>query len=422
MTARLVTAFGCSLLVHLGILLLPIWLASAAGDAVVAGSQPDRSMPVFVVPREDPAFPGLNPVDAAAASRIQPLDAGSATVAIGNFTFDAGKLAERAPVLFPFVSPGLSLDHFALAPAGESRLLYERPVSAAVARARAAARPLEMSDAAVQTLIDRAWSRRERWVAFEPVRRLAAQYSAASGGLPTVFQRYTDLNALQPYQDMAIPDARFWTQLGLSADHVNFIGFIRRYSSENPGTRGAIELLFLLDRIAEASQDALVTLLAYNPEQDLRWTRQTNRQAYRLALQLLHYYRSELSRRGLNSGPAITLHYERVRLAILHGVVRTTPDGYRANDARFLIGAIYWGQGRRVEALRTWRGLSCAATDSYVAACTQLARVVPGATDAAAESADFARQINRVLKNEHARWWDFSYDRLKRFGYRVDSY
>jgi hypothetical protein len=35
---------------------------------------------------------------------------------------------------------------------------------------------------------------------------------------------------------------------------------------------------------------------------------------------------------------------------------------------------------------------------------------------------DLIRQITRVLKNESGRWADFSYDRLKRFGYRFDTY
>jgi hypothetical protein len=202
---------------------------------------------------------------------------------------------------------------------------------------------------------------------------------------------------------------------------VQFIGFIRHYAAANPGTRGTIELLFLLDRIAEASQDALVTLLAYNPEADLRWTRSTNRQAYRLALQLLHYYRSELSRRGLYSNAAIGLHYDRIRLAVLSGILRTTPGGYRASDARFLMGTILWKQGRDAAALQAWRGLACAPTDSYLAACTQLSRIIPSTNDAPGD-ADLARQITRVLKNEHSRWWDLSYDRLKKFGYRFDSY
>jgi hypothetical protein len=161
-----------------------------------------------------------------------------------------------------------------------------------------------------------------------------------------------------------------------------------------------------------------LTLLAYKPEEDLRWTRESNRQAYRLALQLLHYYRSELSRRGLYSNAAVNLHYDRVRLAILDGIVRTTPAGYRASDARVLMGTIYWKQGRRAEAIRSWRGLSCGATDSYAVSCAQLARIIPAATS----DADLARQVDRVIKYEQGRWWDLSYDRLKQFGFRFDTY
>jgi mannose/fructose/N-acetylgalactosamine-specific phosphotransferase system component IID len=33
-----------------------------------------------------------------------------------------------------------------------------------------------------------------------------------------------------------------------------------------------------------------------------------------------------------------------------------------------------------------------------------------------------AREIDRILKNENARWLSFSYDRLHRFGYAFDRY
>ena len=378
---RYVSSFGCSLLLHAGVVALVVWLVSSPTPEIIVERAPDRAMPVFVVPREDPAFPGLNPVESSAAARIQAPDDESATIDFGGFTFDAGKLAQRALVLFPFVSPGLSLDHFGLAPNRERPLLFQSPASTAAGDGPAV-QPLDMSDSAVQAVVDKAWSRRERWAAFEQIRGLAARHSADAGALPSVFRRYTDQNALQPYQDMAIRDPRFWTQLGLAADHVQFIGFIRHYAAANPGTRGTTELLFLLDRIAEASQDALVTLLAYNPEADLRWTRSTNRQAYRLALQLLHYYRSELSRRGLYSNAAIGLHYDRIRLAVLSGILRTTPAGYRASDARFLMGTILWKQGRDAAALQAWRGLACAPTDSYLAACTQLTRIIPSTNGA----------------------------------------
>ena len=420
MLCRYVSAFAGSLAIHAGVIAVLVWMLVPNTQAVV-GKVPDTAVTAFVVPREDATFPGLNPVDRSAARPIQALPDESSTVSVGGFTFDARKLFERALVLFPFVSPGLSLDHFALKPGEERVLLFERPASTAGPR-DAADRPLLMSDAAIQAVIDKAWSRRERWAAFEPIRVLAATHSADTGAMASVLQRYTDQNALQPYRDQAIPDPRFWTQLGLAADHVSFIGFIRQYAASRPGTQGSIELLFLLDRIAEASGDALLTLLEYDPEQDLRWTRESNRPAYRLALQLLHHYRSELSRRGLYSKAAVALHYDRVRLEILSGIVRTTPAGYRASDARFLMGTIFWKQGRHAEAMRSWGGMSCATTDSYLAACTQLARITPTASGTPGHDRDLPLQIARVLKNEQGRWWHLSYDRLKRFGYRFDSY
>jgi hypothetical protein len=236
-----------------------------------------------------------------------------------------------------------------------------------------------------------------------------------------LLQRYTDLNALQPYRDKDLPDPRLWAQLGIVADHVSFIGFIRQYAADYPYTRATTELLFLLDRIAEASQDALVALLDTDPIRHLGWTREVNPRAFQLAANLRAHYQSELSKRGLSSPLALARFYDRVRLAILDGIVRTSPARYRVSDARFLIGSILWRQGRRSEAIETWRGLSCGASDSYAAACGHLTRIIPAA-GAVRDDPAFGQQVMAVLKNEQGRWWDLSYDRLRKFGYRFDTY
>ena len=418
---RYLSAFTGSLALHAALILTLAWPLRTVLPRPSSAAPAPPSVAVFAVPQEDEKFPGLKPVPSGSAARIEPLDQDSAVVSIGDFKFDASKLVERADVLFPFLSPGLSLDHFAIHPGDEHVLIYERPAPVRAAGQRGALPPLQISDRAIQALVDRTWSRRERWAAFQPIAELARHYHATNGDLPLVFQRYTDQNALQPYRDMEIRDPRLWTQLGLAADHVSFIGFIREYAAAHPGTRGAIDLLFLLDRMAEASEDALQTLLDCNPEGDLQWTRSTNRDAYRLALQLRTYYRAQMSRLDIPTRSALAGHYARTRLAILEGILRTTPDGYRAGDARFLIGAIHWRTGHPSEALAAWRAITVVPGDSHRAAAEELVTVL--AADAANhDPAQLTRQIIRVLQRDFGRWWDSSYDRLKQFGYRFDTY
>ena len=417
MLRRYTSAFAGSLAVHAGIIAAIVWLL--APPRLLVEAPPARAVAVVLVPPEDARFPGLKPLEPAAAL-VRGLRPEDRKVSVGGFTFDAGKIADRAEVLFPFVAPGVALEYFGLRPPGALIFMREAPAQAAGAD-RSRYRPLALSDAALQAVIDKSWARRERWTGFETVRALTYRYSPNEGQLPAVLQRYTDQNALQPYRDKEDPDPRLWAQLGIAADHVYFIGFIRRYAAEHPSTRATTELLFLLDRIAEASQDALVALLAIDPEKDLRWTREANVKAYHLAVRLRGHYRGELSRRGLASPAALKGHYDAARLAILNGIVRTTPSGYRLSDARFLIGTILWRQGRLAEALESWRNLACAPSDSYIAACTQMARVLPR-TGGGSVDPMLTAHIERVLKNEQVRWYDFSYDRLKRFGYSFDSY
>lgn len=421
MLRRYLSAFAGSFALHAGLIALLVWLLSP-GTAVVLDDArpPETAIAAFVVPAEDKTYPGLNPVDPAEKDKIAPLAAEDRLISLDGFTFDAGKIADRALVLFPFISPGLALEHFGVQPNGAT--LFRRPrLGATDGGGRPSVRPLGLSEAELQQIIDRAWSRRERWAAFGRIRELAWSSDPTAGQLPALLQRYTDQNALQPYRDKAVPDPRLWAQLGIAADHVAFIGFIRQYAADYPSTKATIELLFLLDRIAEASQDALAALVDSDPVRDLGWTRRTNPRAFQLLARLRWHYQSELSKRGLSSPVAVVRYYDRVRLAILDGIARTSPGRYRSSDARFLIGTILWRQGRHVDAIEAWRGLSCAAADSYYAACTQMSRVIPAAGPVG-DTPALAQQVARVIRNEQGRWWDFSYDRLRQFGYRFDTY
>jgi hypothetical protein len=423
MLRRYVSAFASSAALHAGVIALVVWLFTVGRVPRIVVEKPETPIRVYVLPPEDAAFPGLKPVDRAGTPGVGALADDQRMVSVGGFTFDAGKIADRALVLFPFVSPGVALDHFGLSPP-EGALVYKRPrrIRPGEQGGGQASSPLLLSDAALQAVVDKTWARRERWAAFEPIRALTDRYSPNDGRLPELLQRYTDQNALQPYRDKETPDPRVWAQLGIAADHVTFIGFIREYAAEHPNTRATIELLFLLDRIAEANQDALGALLGIDPTTDMQWTREANFKAFQLAVRLRGFYREELSRRGLSSPGALALHYDRVRLDILQSILRNTPRGYRAGDARFLMGAIYWREGRSAEAFSAWRALACDPAQSYVESCRQLSRVIPAGASGSIGDRASVTEINRVLKNEQGRWWDLSYDRLKQFGYRFDAY
>jgi tetratricopeptide (TPR) repeat protein len=285
-----------------------------------------------------------------------------------------------------------------------------------------------LTDAELQSLVDGAWARRDRWRAFEPLSRLADAHDADAGALPRLLQRYVDQDSLQPYADQSSRDPRLWAQLGLAADHVDFIRFIRLYAAAHPSTRATTELLFLLDRLAEASRDALSVLRGSDPSEQLGWTHASYPQAYRLLTQIRAYVENALVRLDLRTEDAITAHYERTRLGILEAIVRTTPEGYRASDARFLIGEVYWRQQRVDEAIGCWSAMVVASGDSRAVPAGNLLRALrayPPAlskTGTSLVSAQLRREIDQILKNEHGRWVMFSYDRLRQFGFRFDTY
>ncbi len=120
MSTRHVTAFGSSLTLHLLAAAVALWLASAASRRPTHMGHTANVIAVFVPAQtEDSEFPGLNPIirteDDVAVQRGDE----SSALSIGSFAFDFAKIADRARVLFPFVTPGLSLQHFSLAPPRE---------------------------------------------------------------------------------------------------------------------------------------------------------------------------------------------------------------------------------------------------------------------------------------------------------------
>src|SRR5262249_30022413 len=154
--------------------------------------------------------------------------------------------------------------------------------------------------------------------------------------------------------------------------HASFIGFVRDYAIAHPGTKVTTELLLLMDTIAQANEDALAVLIETNQPGDLAWTQQAHPRAYDLAVQIQRQYAKALGQLRLNSRSAIEDYYERGRLGLLTRILATTPNGYRANDVRFLIGSILWKQSKRAEAMRAWRDLGSGTSDSYAVAIGQL--------------------------------------------------
>jgi len=174
-------------------------------------------------------------------------------------------------------------------------------------------------------------------------------------------------------------------------------------------------LLLLLDTIAQANEDALAVLVETNEPGDLEWTRQTHPRAYDLARRIQRQYAKALDRLGLNSRSAIEEYYERGRLALLTRILATTPNGYRANDVRFLVGSILWNESKRAEAMRAWQGLTSGTGDSYAIAIAQLRAAMQSAQPD-------PRNIAFILRNQQGRWMSFSDERLRRFGFRVDTF
>ncbi len=421
-TLRRASGFGVSATVHALAVGLAMWLAPQLTNVAFHGNAAVGTTVVFV--RADVAGTRAE-APPSTGSDVVPEDnlgltlgdSGS-TVTIPGFTFNASKVIARAGVLFPFVTGTVALERIAataLLPRPPMRMVnpFGQPAGDS-----GGLPPLALSDGEFQALVDRTWARRERWTAFAPLVALADAHSANEGALPGLMRAYVEQNGLQPYVDVSSRDPRLWTQLSVVADHADFIDFISRYLGRHPSTKTATELLFLLDTLVQGSYDTLTALLDVIPEVDLRWTSQVNPAAYDAIVTIQQHYRAELEHRNVPTRASLRSYFDAARISILTNLLETTPDGYRANDARFLIGAIYWRQGRGAEAVASWSELQAVKSDRYADASAAIIDTLRGHT---AHDVDVQR-ISRILDSERGRWISFSQDRLRQFGYRFNSF
>jgi len=345
------------------------------------------------------------------------LDADDSTLALPGFRIDFGKVVKKAASLFPFLTGRASLEQIVATYRPRERTALANPFGQR--RTTGANRaPLNLRAAEMQKLLDRCWSRRDRWQAFQPIGMLTQSHDPDGGDLPLLLRNYVAQDGLQPYVDTRIRDPRLWTQLGLAADHGDFIDFISHYVKANGSTRTTTELLFLLDILAQASYDALTVLLDSDPSHDLQWTAASSRDAYRAVAAIRNYYSAHLARIGLESPEALKAYYDEARLSVLNTILDTTPDGYRASDARLAIGAIEWKRGKREAAIAVWREMTIRADNADTEDESDILEEVR----CAAGQPVAKLRINRILERQRSRWISRSFDRLRQFGYRFDTF
>jgi len=326
--------------------------------------------------------------------------------------FDTSKIAARRNELFPFLASRLGfLDRLR-----KARLaVTPRPLATTGPVLPTVATPLRLSAAELDALVDRSWSRRDRWPSLAPIVSLADTHHPNQGQLPSLVRTYVERNLLQPYLPASTPDARFWIVLGLAADHADVLRYISRYADQHPGTRTTTELLFLLDALVEASRDAF-NMLTLTPLDSLESTQRFSRANFALATDLQTGWASWAGSRKIESPEDLDRRIWNLRLQILTAIVDTSLGGYGASDARFLAGRALWTSGDHEGALSWWGSLGTDERNGYAEVKGAIARAfhADGAVDEAA--------ISRALELEQARWLRTATRRLERFGFTPTTY
>src|SRR5262249_882802 len=164
-----VAAFALSLMLHL-LLAFVILRDTPPPIRPTSPAPPRPKITVFVPPVDDVTFPGLKPLETARDDAALSKATHASPVTLDHFTFNVAKVAKHAHVLFPFLTPGLSWDHLVPVPETNRHERLENPFAQSPsARKRDAANaPLVPEEPALQAIVDKSWSRRDRWRAFQP--------------------------------------------------------------------------------------------------------------------------------------------------------------------------------------------------------------------------------------------------------------
>ena len=425
MNTRQISAGGASLTLHIVAAVIIAWLPW--GDAPLSNGAISAGPAVVVAhPYGEPSSGTGDPAGGSAAAAPQDFETtldvpadepGTASA----FTIDYGKIGERLSSLFPFLTHPLWLERINPgargADVGGGLAITLRPPQQPERR-----RPsLVIDNAALQRVVDEAWSRRNRWAAFARIAALVEAHPPDDPRLVAVLRGYLDQNLLQPYVDTDMRDPRLWSMLAVAADNLDFIRFIERHASQYQGSRVATELLFLLEELAQGNHDGLATLLDTHLERELQWTRAADPKAYEVAVNAQRYYQELLRRKGITTPSALRAYYDQVRMTVLGAILRTSPAGYHWNDAHYLMGTIHWRHGRAAQALAEWRAIEPDPGDSYFTAYSDIHDVLSDPADPVFDRVA-ATRIDGVLAAEHKRWLRFSADRLREFGYSIDAF
>ena len=333
-----------------------------------------------------------------------------------GFELNVAKIREWQDALFPFLTEDLTpVDRIRSAiEARQNSLTWLTP--SPPERRRSGLPPLELSDMDLWHLVDEAWSRRERWDNFVKIATLVAEHDPDEGRAPELLRTHLDQNLLQPYYDAETRDPRFWVMLNLAADHAPIMQFVSAYVRDHPSTRSATELLFLLDEFAQASRDALLMLMATSPERDLRLTMAADSSAYELAVAVRDRYVNRLRELDLQNTDDVRRYYDTMRIRILTTILESTPGGYGAADARYLLGRILWHQNDVAGAMRWWGEIGPDERGMYAPVYSEVLQVMRSRIPLK------AAPISALFGAEYRQWLDFSAQRLAEFGYRLDTF
>jgi hypothetical protein len=409
MRRRRTVALALSVVLHVTALaLLAVRVAERTAPAAPRATSSGKQIQIEYLPppaAADALLPA--PADAVDDGAFE-----ASMLRLDKFNFDVAKIRARANSLFPFLTLDLLfLERVPRDLEAAQRQLAD-PSGSGEASGRAPA--LEVPDAEVQLLVDRSWTRRERWQAFAEIADLLTSSDPRRGRAADIVRGYLDQNILQPYCDGDTHDPRFWAMLENAADHADFIDFIRSYARRYPSSRTTSELLFLLDELAQGSRDVVLMLTETRPQEHLAFTRTHAPEAYALAAAIKERYARWLFDRGMDKG-AIRRHYDDLRLRILETIIATTPEHYRVADAQYLAGQVLFDMNRRADAERIWRAITPISSDAYYRAYSELlTALASGPVD--------TTSIRRVLAAEYGRWRMFSIDRLRSFGHHCDTF
>ncbi len=218
---------------------------------------------------------------------------------------------------------------------------------------------LVLADSEMQGILDGLITKPKN-VQFYEIRKYAERYHPDEGDLPKLMQRFYFENIVRlAYDTLTIfEDSLISYTIDYFEEQLNekeLFDYALGYIREHQGSKTSVEFLFILENLFAIHKQALENMFnSYNIAKEERLLFKDDSMLTTI-ISVYERYTNSLRENGLDTEEKILQEYDNTKIKILEQIIKTTPNGYRLDDALYKMGLVYWLQENNNQAIEYWK-------------------------------------------------------------------